>query len=70
MLLTPTGTAAIAMTCAQYLLVIFFDDSCGEPPEDVRKCLTAVILCKCIIYMYGDKPKVQCLIAKLAKLAM
>ncbi|CAD5111508.1 DgyrCDS814 [Dimorphilus gyrociliatus] len=44
LLLKPAGLAIIALTCSEYLLVLPFEDGCGEPPELNKKLLAAVIL--------------------------
>lgn len=46
LLMKPAGLAIISLTCSEYLLVLAFDDGCGEPPEVTKKLLAAVVLSK------------------------
>ena len=45
-LTSPAGEAAISLVCAEYILVPFYDDGCGEPPLIQRKILASVLIGK------------------------
>ena len=42
-LVTPAGNALTSLTCAQYIMVPFFDDGCDMPPKILIN-LTAVAI--------------------------
>ncbi len=42
----PSSLAIIALISAEYILVPFYDDGCGEPPLMQKKLLASVIICK------------------------
>ncbi len=42
----PSSQAIIALTCAEYILVPFYGDGCGEPPLMHSKLLASVIIGK------------------------
>lgn len=41
----PGAHAAIAQTCAEYFMAIFFDDGCPGPPETIRNAMATSIIC-------------------------
>ena len=42
----PTGQAILSLVCAEYILVPFYDDGCGEPPMMQRKLLASCVIRK------------------------
>ena len=42
----PAGRAIVALTCAEYLTAIFFNDGCGSSPSYITKTLATTILSK------------------------
>ena len=45
-LVRPASLATICLTCAQYIMVLFFDDDCGDAPELIKKLLAIFVMCK------------------------
>jgi amino acid transporter len=45
LLVRPASQTIITLTCAQYLITLFFDDGCGIAPEIIAKLLAVFILC-------------------------
>ena len=41
----PAGMGINTLTCAKYLLVPFYSDGCGSPPEQQVKLLAILIIC-------------------------
>lgn len=50
----PCGIAVVAITCAEYLLLLFFTDDCGNPPIGLIKILAVfLMLLLCAINCYS-----------------
>lgn len=46
LLIKPSSIAIISLTCAEYVMVPFFDDGCGEPPAPNKKLMAAIVIGK------------------------
>lgn len=51
LLVRPASQTIITLTCAQYVITLFFDDGCGKAPEGIAKLLAIVVLRQ---YHYHD----------------
>lgn len=40
----PSGMAVIALTCAEYIAALFFNDGCGSAPQVIIKLLATTLL--------------------------
>jgi amino acid transporter len=43
-LVKPASLATITLTCAQYTMVLLFDDGCGDAPDYIKKLLAVFIM--------------------------
>ena len=45
----PASTAIVMLTFAEYLTVIFFNDGCGTPPQNIIRATAATMTCECLM---------------------
>ena len=45
-LVEPASLALTSLTCAEYIILPFFDDNCGNAPEILVKLLAVAVISK------------------------
>lgn len=50
----PCGIAVVAITCAEYLLLLFFTDDCGSPPIALIKILAVFFMRKYALFLISS----------------
>ncbi|CAD5125696.1 DgyrCDS13902 [Dimorphilus gyrociliatus] len=75
LLIKPSSIAIISLTCAEYVMVPFFDDGCGEPPTPNKKIMAALVIIlltavNCFSVKLAARIQVVFTVAKLIAIAV